>query len=89
MNLRCFPNEPAHFAHELTHVWQLYHFPDTWYGWHALTDHVLNEDSASYVYTLVDGKDFGDYGLEEQAAIVQASTKPYRRRRKRSTSRTP
>ena len=66
-------NYKSNFAHELTHVWQLYHFPVTWYGWHALTDHVLGDDAGSYAYTLVDGKDFGDYGLEEQAAIVQAS----------------
>jgi hypothetical protein len=63
----------ADFAHELTHVWQLYHFPVTWYGWHALTDHVLSDDAGSYAYTLEDGKDFGDYGLEEQASIVEAS----------------
>jgi hypothetical protein len=63
----------ADFAHELTHVWQLYHFPVTWYGWHALTDHVLGDDAGSYAYTLEDGKDFGDYGLEEQASIVEAS----------------
>ena len=62
-----------HFAHELTHVWQLYHFPLTWYGWHALTDQVLSHDGSSYNYTLEDGKNFGDYGLEEQASIVQAS----------------
>lgn len=66
-------NYKSKFAHELTHVWQLYHFPVTWYGWHALTDHVLGDDAGSYKYTLVDGKDFGDYGLEEQAAIVEAS----------------
>ncbi|AZS37522.1 hypothetical protein CVS47_02159 [Microbacterium lemovicicum] len=63
----------AKFAHELTHVWQLHHFPKAWYGWHALTDHVLGNDAASYAYTLVDGKNFGDYGLEEQGAIVEAS----------------
>lgn len=61
------------FAHELTHVWQLYHFPETWYGWHALTDHVLGDDAGSYKYTLEDGKNFGDYGLEEQASIVEAA----------------
>jgi hypothetical protein len=66
-------NHKAHFAHELTHVWQLYHFPVTWYGWHALTDHVLGDDAASYEFTIVAGKDFGDYGLEEQAAIVQST----------------
>lgn len=66
-------NHKSHFAHELTHVWQLYHFPETWYGWHALTDHVLSNEDGSYAYTLEDGKDFGDYGLEEQAAIVEAS----------------
>jgi Tectonin domain len=66
-------NFKSKFAHELTHVWQLYHFPVTWYGWHALTDHVLGDDAGSYKYTLVDGKNFGDYGLEEQAAIVEAS----------------
>jgi hypothetical protein len=64
---------PAKFGHELTHVWQLHHFPVTWYGWHALTDHVIGEDSASYQFTLEDGKAFGDYGLEEQGSIVEAS----------------
>jgi len=59
------------FAHELTHVWQLYHFPPTWYGWHALTDHVLGDDAGSYEYTFEHGKNFGDYGLEEQGAIVE------------------
>jgi hypothetical protein len=63
------------FAHELTHVWQLYHFPETWYGWHALTDHVLGDDAGSYEYTLEDGKNFGDYGLEEQASIVEAAVR--------------
>lgn len=63
----------AKFAHELTHVWQLHHFPVTWYGWHALTDHVLGDDAGSYKYALVDGKNFGDYGLEEQGAIVEAA----------------
>lgn len=63
----------SHFAHELTHVWQLYHFPLSWYGWHALTDQVLSHDGSSYMYTLEDGKNFGDYGLEEQASIVQAA----------------
>lgn len=63
----------SHFAHELTHVWQLHHFPVTWYGWHAVADHVLGDDHASYLITFVDGQDFGDYGLEEQASIVQAS----------------
>lgn len=66
-------SRPAKFAHELTHVWQLHHFPVTWYGWHALTDHVLGDDSASYEYTIVAGKDFGDYGLEEQGSIVEAA----------------
>lgn len=66
-------NHKANFAHELTHVWQLYHFPVTWYGWHALTDHVLGDDAGSYAYALEDGKDFGDYGLEEQASIVEAA----------------
>ena len=66
-------NYKAKFAHELTHVWQLYHFPVTWYGWHALTDHVLGDDHGSYLYTLEDGKNFGDYGLEEQGAIVEAA----------------
>lgn len=61
------------FAHELTHVWQLHHFPVTWYGWHALTDHVIGDDSASYMFTLEDGKNFGDYGLEEQGDIVRAA----------------
>lgn len=64
-----------HFAHELTHVWQLYHFPVTWYGWHALTDQVLSHGNSAYVYTLEDGKVFGDYGLEEQASIVQAAVR--------------
>jgi hypothetical protein len=63
----------AKFAHELTHVWQLYHFPVTWYGWHALADHVLGDDSASYKYTIEAGKNFGDYGLEEQGSIVEAA----------------
>lgn len=62
---------PSLFAHELTHVWQLHHFPVTWYGWHALTDHVLGDDAGSYRYQLEPGKNFGDYGLEEQAAIVE------------------
>lgn len=59
------------FAHELTHVWQLHHFPITWYGWNAFTDHVIGSDSGSYTYELVPGKNFGDYGLEEQGAIVE------------------
>jgi hypothetical protein len=65
--------DKAKFAHELTHVWQLYHFPVSWYGWHALTDHVFGNDAGSYAYTLEDGKNFGDYGLEEQGAIVGAA----------------
>lgn len=57
------------FIHEMTHVWQHQH------GYALRTRRafcgIFGCKDADYDYTLNSGSDFGDYGLEQQATIVQ------------------
>ncbi len=52
----------AHFIHEMTHVWQVQA------GGHLA---LRRPPFARYGYTLVPGKPFADYGIEQQACIVE------------------
>jgi len=67
-----YPNDPgpaggvyhlAHMVHEMVHVWQYLHM-----GIGLYSPRWLNR---RYHYTLEDGKRFGDYGLEQQAAMFE------------------
>ena len=52
----------AHFIHELTHVWQVQTGGSlVWRRW----------PWARYRYRLTPGKPFADYGIEQQACIVE------------------
>ena len=63
----------AFFIHEMTHIWQYQNSP-AYFGrklLKELTKHHFNYMAKAYRYELVDGKPFDDYGLEQQACIVQ------------------
>ena len=53
----------ALFIHEMTHVWQAQR-GGRWYL------PLMRHPFCRYVYTLSPGKDFADYGIEQQAEIV-------------------
>lgn len=55
------------FIHEMTHVWQVQHGIDVAGPW---LGQVIGH-SPSYAYTLGPGTKFTDYGIEQQATIVQ------------------
>jgi hypothetical protein len=61
----------AIFIHEMTHVWQFYH--DYHKIAQAVWQYVSNfgDYSKSYIYDVSASKDFDDYNMEQQAAIVQ------------------
>jgi hypothetical protein len=54
-------------VHELVHVWQ-YQTAGAAYVSQALCEHVSGKP---YAYTLVPGKPLGDYGIEQQAEIIE------------------
>ena len=61
------------FIHEMTHIWQFQHSP-SYLGKKLIKElatHHFNYMAKAYQYDLEDGKPFDDYGLEQQAGIVQ------------------
>lgn len=61
------------FIHEMTHIWQFQKSP-AYFGKKYMAElrkHHFNYAANAYKYELVEGKDFHDYGLEQQACIVQ------------------
>ncbi len=61
------------FAHELTHAWQIEHYGLVWYGKQAFNNQVVEPATGddAYAYTCDENKTLGDYGAEQQGAIVQ------------------
>jgi len=57
-------------AHELTHVWQWQTRETTGYApWRAAGEHAARADP--YLFDLAVGRDFLDYGYEQQAALIE------------------
>ncbi|MGE4322066.1 MAG: vgr related protein [Sphingobium sp.] len=56
----------GHFLHEMTHVWQAQK-GGRWYL------PLMRHPFCRYAYTIVPGRPFGRYGLEQQAEIVRHS----------------
>jgi hypothetical protein len=52
------------FVHELVHIWQV----QRWGRWHLI---LLRHPFCRYHYTLVPGRPFHRYGLEQQAEMVR------------------
>lgn len=57
-------NAQAHFIHEMTHVWQVARSGKWWLP-------LMRHPFCCYDYTIVPGKPFGRYGVEQQAEIVK------------------
>ncbi len=60
------PANKSHFIHEMTHVLQDQHHVNV--EWRAFADKVIG---LGYDYRLEPGKRFEDYGIEQQAAVVE------------------
>ncbi|MBE3640138.1 hypothetical protein [Mangrovicoccus algicola] len=57
-------------AHEATHVWQWQHRATTGYApWKAAAEHGVSDDP--YLFEIAPGRDFLDYGYEQQASLVE------------------
>lgn len=63
------PDSRAHFIHEMTHVWQYQHGINVVWRRALGTAGITND--AAYDYHLEAGKPLSEYGIEQQAAIVQ------------------
>lgn len=57
------------FIHEMAHVWQYQH-GGTKYMSGSLFDQISKGRNTAYIYTIIPGKSFFDYRVEQQAAIV-------------------
>ncbi len=65
------PVARAELVHEMTHVWQHANGIDVMvYCLEELLQHG-GDYEATYPYTLVDGRDLADYGIEQQASILE------------------
>ena len=63
----------AFYIHEMTHIWQFQRSPG-YFGKKLAKElmlHHFNYMAKAYRYTLDEGKNFDDYGLEQQACIIQ------------------
>lgn len=66
-------NLQSFFIHEMTHMWQFQKSP-LYFGkkfMKEILSHRFNYMAKAYQYTLENGKSFDDYGLEQQACMVQ------------------
>ena len=72
---KCLVNtdNKSHFAHELTHAWQIEHYGLIWYGLQALANQVIDPltGTIAYDYTCKVSKTIGDYNAEQQGEIVR------------------
>ena len=58
------------FVHEMTHIWQWQNCNYPVWGAVGAFIETLGDYSKAYAYSLSSSKSFGDYNLEQQAAIV-------------------
>jgi len=57
------------FIHELGHVWQGYHSAFTW--WYVFNSIYYQVACGSSAYDFTAGKQWSQYGAEQQASIIQ------------------
>jgi hypothetical protein len=65
------PSLQAVFVHEMTHVWQHQNGVDLFQAWLDEVERHEGDYWAAYPYRLTAGRDLLDYGVEQQASIVE------------------